>query len=364
MKEEFNQNTNIINQLNIDVHNSDISNEYKKLNGALERLEDVHERRIDAGIDKENKFNPSEHDTVNIIKINEKLNSPTPAESDISSLLDKLNKISLEINELTELKTKYERNRNLLKRKQMLLDSLLLDIEELSAKLRKIQKELDKMKNLMNDMRQEEIEKDRKITIQIETLRTLESKLNELKRKLKELEDMSIEGFTDQDIMDLRELLDKINKEIENIRNKHRKQDEYYSIKKNELLEKEKYIVELRRQLLELGEPEDEPAPIMQTIEVVDELDRMMLDYVREWKWNVPITRMGGGYYLFGTRKIYAKILNGRLVIRVGDGYMIIAEFLEKYSEIELNKIRRLMEKEGISRYSKWRLTQVILKFI
>ena len=290
MKEEFNQNTNIINQLNIDVHNSDISNEYKKLNGALERLEDVHERRIDAGIDKENKFNPSEHDTVNIIKINEKLNSPTPAESDISSFLDKLNRISLEINELTELKTKYERNRNLLKRKQMLLDSLLLDIEELSAKLRKIQKELDEMKNLMNDMRQEEIEKDRKITIQIENLRTLESELNELKRKLKELEDMSIEGFTDQDIMDLRELLDKINKEIENIRNKHRKQDEYYSIKKNELLEKEKYTVELRKQLLELGEPEDEPAPIMQTIEVVDELDRMMLDYVREWKWNVPIT--------------------------------------------------------------------------
>jgi TfoX/Sxy family transcriptional regulator of competence genes len=42
----------------------------------------------------------------------------------------------------------------------------------------------------------------------------------------------------------------------------------------------------------------------------------------------VPIKRLGGGYYLFGTKKIYAKILNGRLVIRVGGGYMVIDEFI------------------------------------
>lgn len=60
---------------------------------------------------------------------------------------------------------------------------------------------------------------------------------------------------------------------------------------------------------------------------------------------------MGSGYYLFGTKKIYAKILNGRLVIRVGGGYMIITEFLDQYSQIELNKINRLMEKEGVTRY-------------
>ena len=40
-------------------------------------------------------------------------------------------------------------------------------------------------------------------------------------------------------------------------------------------------------------------------------------------------------------------ILNRRLVIRVGGGYIIITEFLDQYSEIELNKIRRLMKKIG-----------------
>lgn len=37
---------------------------------------------------------------------------------------------------------------------------------------------------------------------------------------------------------------------------------------------------------------------------------------------------MGGGYYMFGTKKIYAKILNNKLVIRVGGGYMAIGEFV------------------------------------
>jgi hypothetical protein len=47
----------------------------------------------------------------------------------------------------------------------------------------------------------------------------------------------------------------------------------------------------------------------------------------------VPIKKLGNGYYIFGTRKIYAKILNGKLVIRVGGGYMVIEEFISTYAE-------------------------------
>ena len=108
--------------------------------------------------------------------------------------------------------------------------------------------------------------------------------------------------------------------------------DEYYAVRKNELLEKEKYIIELRRRVKEMPEPE----PVMvepqaqPRLEVVDELDRMMNDYLLQYNCSVPITRMGGGYYLFGTRKIYAKIMNGKLVVRVGGGYMVFTEFLGK----------------------------------
>ena len=62
-------------------------------------------------------------------------------------------------------------------------------------------------------------------------------------------------------------------------------------------------------------------------------IDEMLGQYVNDMDCPVPIKKLGGGYYLFGTRKIYAKIMNGRLVIRVGGGYMVIDEFIATYAE-------------------------------
>ena len=56
----------------------------------------------------------------------------------------------------------------------------------------------------------------------------------------------------------------------------------------------------------------------------------------------MPIRKLGNGFYLFGTKKIYAKILNGKLVIRVGGGYMVIEEFIATYETPELNKLEKL----------------------
>lgn len=72
-----------------------------------------------------------------------------------------------------------------------------------------------------------------------------------------------------------------------------------------------------------------------------DEIDVMIAKYINIAQCQVPIKRLGGGYYQFGTRKIYAKILNGKLVIRVGGGYMVIDEFIETYSSAELKKMEQ-----------------------
>jgi hypothetical protein len=47
---------------------------------------------------------------------------------------------------------------------------------------------------------------------------------------------------------------------------------------------------------------------------------------------------------MFGSRQILAKIINGKLVIRVGGGYMSVDEFIDQYGKIELLK---LMKHEG-----------------
>ena len=55
----------------------------------------------------------------------------------------------------------------------------------------------------------------------------------------------------------------------------------------------------------------------------------------------MPIKKLSDGYYLFGTRKIFAKVLNGRLIIRVGGGYVVIEEFISQYAEKELQAMER-----------------------
>lgn len=41
----------------------------------------------------------------------------------------------------------------------------------------------------------------------------------------------------------------------------------------------------------------------------------MLANYIAISGCPIPIRRIGEGFYMFGTRKIYAKIMNGKLVI-------------------------------------------------
>lgn len=64
----------------------------------------------------------------------------------------------------------------------------------------------------------------------------------------------------------------------------------------------------------------------------------MMAKYLNECDYYVPVKRQGEGQYMYGSKKIFAKIMNGKLVIRVGGGYMLIDEFLRNYAEQERDK--------------------------
>jgi hypothetical protein len=58
-----------------------------------------------------------------------------------------------------------------------------------------------------------------------------------------------------------------------------------------------------------------------------------MAKYINECSFYVPVERLGEGTYLYGTKKIFAKIMNGKLIIRVGGGYMVIDEFLKQFEQ-------------------------------
>ena len=74
---------------------------------------------------------------------------------------------------------------------------------------------------------------------------------------------------------------------------------------------------------------------------VGDVVDELFADYINRLGCPVPVKRVGPNMYNFGTKKVSAKIINGRLVIRVGGGYMGIEEFMMYYGQQELAKIQK-----------------------
>jgi hypothetical protein len=78
-----------------------------------------------------------------------------------------------------------------------------------------------------------------------------------------------------------------------------------------------------------------------------DAIDKMFADAINRSAYGaLRIVRLEQGKYMFGTKKIMAKIINGKLVIRVGGGYMCVDEFIAQYGRMELMKAIAEEEKE------------------
>jgi hypothetical protein len=60
-----------------------------------------------------------------------------------------------------------------------------------------------------------------------------------------------------------------------------------------------------------------------------DVVDEMFAGYLNKAQLQIDVQRISASNYMFGTKKILAKIINGKLVIRVGGGYMNAEEFID-----------------------------------
>lgn len=73
-----------------------------------------------------------------------------------------------------------------------------------------------------------------------------------------------------------------------------------------------------------------------------DSVDEMLASVLNIKKCEIPISRIGDGWYMFGSKKIYAKIMNNKLVCRVGGGFSNMEEFIRDYAESERLKLDRM----------------------
>lgn len=198
-------------------------------------------------------------------------------------------------------------------------------------------------------------------------VRSFEEKNRLTERQLKEIDELKeelrrlAEKLTEKnhEIRELENEIEKAKAEIERLKSEIDRAVGRISDLEDRIAKKEREIAELQATLEDKEDRIDdlnsqlEGREVKQTYKAVkgDLVDELLAKYINLANCPVPIKRLGGGYYLFGTRKIYAKILNDRLVIRVGGGYMIAEEFIATYAEQELIKLQKLLEKEGVTEY-------------
>ncbi|OMJ71701.1 hypothetical protein SteCoe_30009 [Stentor coeruleus] len=76
-------------------------------------------------------------------------------------------------------------------------------------------------------------------------------------------------------------------------------------------------------------------------------IDLALYDFMAIQKPSLPIKFIKDcdGIYIFGTKKVFIKLDNGKLYIRIGGGFMIIDEFIKVFMGQEIDKLARENEK-------------------
>lgn len=205
-------------------------------------------------------------------------------------------------------------------------------ISQIQDQIEKIDNALDERQKIINEqiqqlnvIRQQKIDLDKQIELQIKQIKDLNRHIARYEKDIERLtndKELLIERLNDLSIA-VAARIDRI-EELEAL-----------------IREKDRIIDMMNRKSKE--KVKSTPA---YTAPRGDAIDDMIGHYLQQANCPVPIRKLGNGFYLFGTKKIYAKILNGKLVIRVGGGYMVIEEFIATYADTEMAKIAKLSDEQ------------------
>ena len=76
-----------------------------------------------------------------------------------------------------------------------------------------------------------------------------------------------------------------------------------------------------------------------------DTIDKKLAEYINNYperaKLKIMFLRESEGIYQFGTKKVYVRVDQDKINIRVGGGFLSIDEFLDQYTPVELQKLER-----------------------
>lgn len=239
--------------------------------------------------------------------------------------------------------TRHEVSKNI----KQVRDELMHNNENDKHETEKLKKLMDKFHDRYNKQKSDLEEKEEQLN---QRKTELDNMMAEVKNMTKELK--SAQGETRTENKKYQEKLAKLanfDDELDFYTGSVEEADKTIEELSNLLKEKTAEVDDLRRKVGGVNTNVKAPVfPKKKAYKIAkgDEVDALLADWLANNECLVPIIRIGGGYYMFGTKKIYAKILNNKLVIRVGGGYMAIGEFVATYQEAELKKVNNLPEEQ------------------
>lgn len=81
-----------------------------------------------------------------------------------------------------------------------------------------------------------------------------------------------------------------------------------------------------------------------------DPIDIALYEFLNRTKVSVPFVKEFNEVYLFGSRRIQVKLDNEQLQVKVGGGYLPIAEFVKTYEQMESDKVQGKTDSSGKTR--------------
>ena len=263
------------------------------------------------GITSELITNLSHNDRVEILQslINEDINSVTSLKSKLAKALEFYSAICVESEKALEnIKESKETIEKEQENTKVLIETESETFETLSNILKGVKESLVQMKNLYN------------------TTGLIEQNFAALKKRL-----VFSYDHKEHALKELKYLSDVILHLTSCYTSAHRS-----FVKASNLLDQKNCeVITIHEALTELKKNYPVYFPLKE-----DPLDFALGNYLnsRDLGLSVPFIREGGGVYVFGTRKILINYERNKLTVKVGGGFLPIEEFINAYSDIELEK--------------------------
>lgn len=136
----------------------------------------------------------------------------------------------------------------------------------------------------------------------------------------------------------LRSQLDGNSKVIESLSDKVFETEKCLIYLKNIVADKEDYVSNLKKMILEMKDKASVYIPITDDI-----VDRRLADFINASNDPNKLTKLfireRDGVYQFGSKRIYIKMENDKVFIRVGGGFLTLEEFLRTHIPAELERM-------------------------